>query len=182
MPENRSEWTRAMKNESRYLSNDLQALLWVSGCVKTATIERINTMKSGSLRVSRFVLSIEMLCCFIPVSFIFLVLMMNFIEIQSIRTDGRFITYAALGMIGPIGLMLGSRLLLRQPYNMGKLLKSVLYTLAAGIVIGGLMQVAAGNILLNDWWLVLILTTLMPAAALLHLIYLSQGKNKLAQN
>ncbi len=139
-------------------------------------------MKSGSLRVSRFVLSIEMLCCFIPVSFIFLVLMMNFIEIQSIRTDGRFITYAALGMIGPIGLMLGSRLLLRQPYNMGKLLKSVLYTLAAGIVIGGLMQVAAGNILLNDWWLVLILTTLMPAAALLHLIYLSQGKNKLAQN
>lgn len=181
MPEKRADWVQAMKNESQYLSNDFQALLWVIGCVKTATIERINMMKTGSLRVSKFVLSIELLSSFIPVSFVLLVLMMNFIEMPSIRTDGRFIIYAALGLIGPIGIILGLRLLLRGPYNLGKVVNALLGILAVGIVTGGMIQLMAGNINLDDWWLVLILITLMPAVALFHIIYLTQEKCLLVQ-
>lgn len=69
MPEDRSDWVQAIKNESEYLSSDFQALIWALACVKTATAERVKIMKTGTLRVSKIVLSVEVLCCFLPVSF-----------------------------------------------------------------------------------------------------------------
>ena len=64
MPTKRSDWALAMMAESKYLSNDLQALGWALGCLKTATMERIKMMKTGTLRVSKTILSLEVFCCF----------------------------------------------------------------------------------------------------------------------
>lgn len=105
---------------------------------------------------------------------------MSFIKIQSLRSDAIFIIYAALSLIGPIGLILGTKFLLRGPHNIRKMVKSLLSILAMGIITAGIVAAnfitiaTEDNIRLDNSWSVIVLIFLMPAMALFHMIYLSQ--------
>lgn len=185
MPENRSDWIKAMKVETEYLSSDVQALIWALACVKTATTERVKIMKTGTLRVSRFVLSLEVLCCFIPVSIVLTDLIYTAFKLQFSYENEIIFVYTAIVfcLIGPVGIILGLKFLLQKSFNIGKRLKPLLSILAIGIVLISFwfIQITSGNVSLVDSWMVFILIALMPAMAIFHMIYLSQGKSNLAQ-
>lgn len=192
MPENRSVWGQAMKVEIQNQTDDIQALKWALGCLKTSTMERIKTMKTGTLRVSKTVLSLEVVCCFIPVSFVFAQLIYEILN--SISHGGGFtnpntvemliMIFTAFTLIGPIGIILGLRYLLGGAINLGVILKPILTILAAGIVIVGLIWLMTFEDMIemarfDDWWLAISMVALMPALAIFHLLYLSQGKRKI---
>mgnify|MGYP003112657227 FL=1 len=183
MPTKRSDWALAMMAESKYLSNDLQALGWALGCLKTATMERIKMMKTGTLRVSKTILSLEVFCCFIPVSLVFTQLIYAVLTVLQgeLNAENLYIwIFCALTLIGPIGIFLGIRLLLKGPFRIGNILKSTLSILAIGAITAGMALLLSGNINLSDWWLVLLLICLLPAMTIFHLIYLTQNKQLIA--
>jgi len=66
MPESRGEWAAAVTNELHAIPADYAALSWAVGAVTTSYKERVRMMSIGSLRISRWMLAVESLICFLP--------------------------------------------------------------------------------------------------------------------
>ena len=73
LPTSRLEWAEAMRAELDHLESDRDALAWAIGCLVAGSKERINIMLTGNLRISRWILVPEMLLCFVPLTFGWLV-------------------------------------------------------------------------------------------------------------
>jgi hypothetical protein len=67
MPPERRVWSEAMHAESAYLP-DRDAARWALGCLFTATRERFLPMNTKDLRISRWVMLVEALGCFGPMT------------------------------------------------------------------------------------------------------------------
>lgn len=186
MPPNRREWGRAMLYETLHQTSEFQALLWALGCLKTAMLERIRMMKTGTLCVSKTVLALEIVCCFLPVSFMLIGLLNELLMLRILDREILFFAYSTLTfyLIGPIGVVLGLRYLLKGPIRIGFFVKTLLSLLAIGTVIAPIwfMQFTAGNVRFDNAWLVVSLIGVLPALAISHLIYLSKDNSKLAHS
>jgi hypothetical protein len=64
LPRCRADWARAMRNEIHHISGNRAALIWALGCVFASYRERVRAMIETNPRISRWVLVLEMLCCF----------------------------------------------------------------------------------------------------------------------
>lgn len=120
-----AEWVRAMRAELSYLSNEHERLRWAFGCLVAAIKQRFVPMNTGTFRISRWVMLIETLGCFVPLTIGWLDL--NFGPSGIIRhtpeiierfylsaPGGAFIVSmlfagAVVSFLGPIGLFLGLR-------------------------------------------------------------------------
>jgi hypothetical protein len=126
--EQHAEWVRAMRAELSYLSNEHERLRWAFGCLVAAIKQRFAPMDTGTFRISRLVMLIETLGCFVPLTIGWLDL--NFGPSGIIRhtpeiierfylsaPGGAFIVSmllagAVASVLGPIGLFLGLRYVL----------------------------------------------------------------------
>jgi hypothetical protein len=68
-PTRRREWGSAMRAELAHIEDDHEALRFAYGCAVAAITLRSTTMHFGTLKVSRFVLALEMALCFVPMTF-----------------------------------------------------------------------------------------------------------------
>jgi hypothetical protein len=114
-----------MRAELPYLSNEHERLRWAFGCLVAAIKQRFAPMDTGTFRISRWVMLIETLGCFVPLTIGWLDL--NFGPSGIIRhtpeiierfylsaPGGAFIVSmlfagAVVSVLGPIGLWLGLR-------------------------------------------------------------------------
>jgi hypothetical protein len=68
LPPERREWSQAMIAEVDHLPSAGAAMRWAIGCVFAGYIERTRSMIGTAGHVSRWVLSLEMLLCFAPLT------------------------------------------------------------------------------------------------------------------
>jgi len=167
-PRNRVEWDRAMRNEMHYISGDRTALRWALGCVFTSYAERIITMLDSSTRISRWVLSLEMLCCFTPVTLLCLAVLANLGRLDGM-TGMLALTVAATG---PIGLLIALKVVVLNRPSLSKFVVGALCILAAWTGLAYSLHTLIYGQPVREWR-ELVLIALLPALGITHLIYLT---------
>jgi hypothetical protein len=167
----RHDWSRAMLNELDHLPDAGTAIRWALGCLFAGYIDRIHTMYRSLKNVSPLILSLEMLLCFVPVTWLCVTVLSSAMHGSWSPTDA--LLYASATLVGPVGLVIAIRTaLLKQPGGgMGNVALCVLaawtFVAYSGLIIrneGGLS---------TDGWRSFVLIALLPALATAHLTYMA---------
>lgn len=103
LPPARREWARDMRGELDVVKSDHAALSWAFGCVLASIQERVLAMMNLSGRISRPVLMLEWLMCFVPLTLLWAVA----VNLAITRDDipAPLLVAAAFGTLGPIALI-----------------------------------------------------------------------------
>ena len=188
----RRDWGRAMRAEIEHIEGDWQALRFACGCAWAAITLRSTAMDLGNLRVSRFVLALEMALCFVPLTLGWLdvlfgqsgVAWLDAAAVERyylVNTDGvaalaKQLVGAAVGVLGPVGLIVAVRhLVLGRALHHGML--GVL--LIAGPIALAVVYVAANLATDTSWsteWAgFYVLFVALPLAGAAHLLILGRS-------
>jgi hypothetical protein len=175
LPRNRVDWARAMHHEVEHISGDPVAFAWAMGCVAASYMERAKTMISSDARVSRWVLSFEMLCCFVPLTFLFVATVMSLGHLDVTTA----IVALTVAMTGPVGLIFAFKIVVLNRRLLTRLVTVALGVFAAWTVAVVSLhdvseQVLAGSRSNADWWESFVLIALLPAMGIAHLIFLAR--------
>jgi hypothetical protein len=171
LPVERQDWSRAMLHELHYLPRADTAIRWALGCVLAGYIDRINTMNRSLKRVSRWVLSLEALLCFGPVTWLCVAVLSSLVKGAWSAADA--LLYVSATLIGPMGLAIAVRTaLLKQ--TVGRAATAAMCVLASWtfLAYSGLIVRNEGG-LSSDGWRSFVLIALLPALASAHLLYLA---------
>lgn len=101
-PGERAEWARAMINELDYLSPDMSAVGWALGCIWVCYSERIRAMVRSLESLPRWVLAIEMLVCFLPLTMLFSAVVQR--GLHGGFTPQAALLYGSATILGSLGL------------------------------------------------------------------------------
>ena len=179
----RSDWARAMRNEFEYVPEGFTALSWSVGCLYVSYTERVRIMEIGSLkttRVSRVVLTLEMLLCFMMptaslIGLFFLTAIQGNPEYWSTNVSSLFsILLFTTSFVGPLGLYLAFRSVVLRHRRIGKGLGFVFPALAAWTLVGNsffVLSVSAPGYELRGIFRMAIL----PSIGAAHLIWMSKA-------
>ena len=201
LPRPRQSWAAAMRCEYEHIATDRQAFTWAAGCLLVSFKERMIMIK-GDLKISRWLLTPEMLLCFLPLTLLWLdgidggsgLLRLDRALIQKyfIATPGgsvflfSLITGVLLATIGPIALAAALRLIIWDRPVGGAWLRSalvaapVLYGVTAiisrMIELGGAALSAAPSDAF-DFWSGIVLLSVLPALGAVHLLRISASSS-----
>jgi hypothetical protein len=191
VPAERREWVEAMRAEASYLPEHLY-LRWAVGCLVAAIKLRIVPMQTDSFRVARWVILVETLGCFGPLTLGWWeitfgasgvvqltpeIMQKNFLDIPG----GTFILVMMIvavpvALIGPVGLFLGLRyVLLGRGLANPKLGWILIGGLAAYAVAGTIAGLFVGPPEFAFRWKDTLLFNVLPIAAMWHLMYLAKS-------
>jgi hypothetical protein len=193
LPREKAEWAEAMRSELHHIDGNYEALGWAFGCLLSSIKLRINAMELGSLRVSRWVLTLEMALCFGPLTLGWFdivfgqsgVARLNAVIIEKffLGTPGGttalafMVTAAILGVLGPVGAVLALRaILLNRPLRS----RSIGITVIAGSILVGVVLLAQSLVLDSRAGVaeiagMLVLFSVLPAAGTAHLTHLGRA-------
>lgn len=151
-------------------------------------------MNWGTLRVSRFVLALEMVLCFVPLTFVWVDVVVGnsgvaWLDPESIQryylgnTEGvaalaKMFAGALIGVLGPLGLIMGLRYIV-----FGRALQRgwVSSLMIAGPIVLGVVYVTANLADDTRWWPAWIgfyvMFVALPALGAAHLLYLGKRNN-----
>jgi hypothetical protein len=176
LPRSRADWASAMRNEVQHISNNHAALKWALGCVFASYRERLRTMIARNPRISRWVLVLEMLVCFTPLTWLCLATFANLGRMDG-KTGMVALTVAAAG---PIGLVVAFKVVVLNRPSLTKLAMAALCILAAWTGLTYSLQLLAEPEPASHWR-EFVLIALLPALGIAHLLYLaSRPRNELA--
>jgi hypothetical protein len=185
MPENRTDWARAMRSELGSLESDYLAVRWAAGCLAVAIRSRVSEMMIGKLRISKWVLAAEMACCFVPLTLFWLLILLDGSVSPAIlrqyftAPDGIIVlvytlSVAVLGISGPVGLAIALRYI-----ALGHLVRSRVpgVMLIAGAALLGIVYVGTTLVLGGpgrwvSWLGGVLLFAVLPIVGATHLRYL----------
>jgi hypothetical protein len=198
LPASRDDWAKAMRAELDHLADNRDGLAWAMGCLVAASKERIVTMVTGNLKISRWILLPEMLLCFVPLTFGWLDAIGGSSDVMRLGGDaiqkrflqvpgGSFILAALLagailGVLGPLGLTAAFRLVFSGHAPRNQWLRTALF---AGPIAYGVLTVfirlaagGAGALALNaadsfDFWSGVLLLSALPALGAAHMLRLA---------
>ena len=103
LPEERREWVRSMRGELDAMKSDREALSWAFGCVVASVQERAFAMLNSNGRISRPVLMLEWLMCFVPLTTLWAIAVTLVVTRDS--SPAALYAAAAFGALGPIALI-----------------------------------------------------------------------------
>ena len=190
MKNDHAEWARAMRVELEHVDRSERSR-WAFGCLLAAIQLRIRPMENGTLRGARWILLLELSLCFLPMTLVWLditfggfgVWRLNATVMEQHFLDtplgasilGMMIAGALVGLIGPIGFVLGVRAVTTgaglRNRAAGYCIMAVLSAYAAASV--SLRLVAGpGAYAANLEFIVLMF--LLPMTGVLHLLYLGK--------
>src|ERR1700733_2220879 len=104
-PTERAEWCKAMINEMDYLPRPASAIGWALGCIFVGYAERIRSMTRSTLAVSPWILALEMIVCFAPLTFLFFAVVAA--AARGAMTLQAYLLYGSVALVGPLGLAVG---------------------------------------------------------------------------
>ena len=128
-PGERAEWAQAMTNELDYLSPDMCAVRWALGCIVVCYSERIDAMIRSLESLPRWMLSLEMLMCFLPLTLVFSTVVLA--GAHGGYTLQAWLLYCSGSVLGPLGLMAAFRSLFLARGGMSRATIAGLCMLAA---------------------------------------------------
>jgi hypothetical protein len=184
----RGQWGRAMRAELDHIDSDYEALRWACGCALAAITLRRTDMDMGTLRVSRFVLALEMALCFVPLTFGWFDVMFGMSGVAwldgptidlyvgtsaGVAMLAKMLAGAVIGLLGPVGLVVAMRNIV-----LGRALRRGL--VSAALVVGPILlaavyvvaNLASGTELSIEWGGFYVLFAVLPLAGAVHLIHL----------
>ena len=171
LPLERRDWSRAMISEIDHLPSAGAAIRWAMGCIIAGYIERIRM--SRSLRhLSRWVLSLEMLLCFVPVTCLF-----EFVISSSIRvmpSPPTSLLFVSATLVGPIGLVIAAKTLVFRR-AVGRITSAALCVLALWTF--AVLSSRHPGALSSDWRDI-VLIAVLPGLAAAHLAFMASEAPK----
>lgn len=189
-PPERRDWAHAMRAEADYVA-DGERLGWVLGCCWTAIKLRFDPMNTGTFRVSHWVMLVEAVGGFGPLTLGWYEITLGgsgIVHLTREIIEKNFLTYpgggyilvmifvnGVIGLLGPIGLFFGLRYIFTgrgmENYKVG-------WTLFAAPLITNIFGTIAGQFWgPSDFHVPLTLSLLLawlPAAIVLHLMWIAR--------
>jgi hypothetical protein len=178
LPPARAEWANAIRNEIDHIPGGRAALVWALGCVFASYRERMRAMIMRNARISRWVLIVEMLFCFAPLTLLCLAVIANLGRMEG-KEGLLALTVAAAG---PIGLVVAFKAVVLNRPSLNKIAIAALCILAAWTVLAYSLQIRADNAPVGEWWRDLVLIAVLPALGVAHLVYMATRPIKKAPN
>ena len=172
LPPERSEWSQAMIHEVDNLASASAAVRWAVGCVFAGYVERMRTMVRSLISLPRWILALEMLLCFLPLTLLFSAVVLT-------GAQGRFtlqtcLLYCSGSVLGPLGLAAAFRSVFFKRGWMNRITIAALCLLAAWTLTAYSAQILSfGQTHLPDWWREFVLIAVLPAFAVLHLVLIN---------
>lgn len=183
------DWARAMLAELEHVDVS-ERTSWAFGCLIAAFQQRFVSMRNGTLRISRSILLLELVVCFLPLTLGWFDVVFggsgvthlnsNIVEQHFLNTPlgtsilGMMIGAAVIGVIGPIGLFLTLRAVTQgiglSNRPLGLAMISGVASYAAASVI--LRLIAGPGAYAADVSFILLMIVL-PAVGIAHLMYLA---------
>ena len=174
-PPERAEWAQAMINELDYLSPDMSALGWALGCIWVCYSERIRAMIRSLKSLPRWVLVLEMLVCFLPLTLLFSAVVQR--GLHGGFTPPEALLYGSATILGPLGLAAAFRSIFTQSASMSRAAIVALCLLAAWTLAAYSTQILTfGQSHLSDWWREFVLISVLPVLAVLHVVLLNSQR------
>jgi hypothetical protein len=168
-PGERAEWAQAMFNELDYLSPGMSAVGWALGCVFVCYSERTSAMIQSLVSLPRWILALEMLLCFLPLTLVFSNLVQA--EAHGAFTLRAGLLYCSGTVLGPLGLVAAFRTIFLKPGGMSRATLAALCLLAAWTLGAFSAQILTfGQSRLSDWWHEFVFIAVLPTLAMLHLV------------
>ena len=168
-PGKRAEWVQAMDNELDYLPSDLCAVRWAVGCIFVCYSERMRAMIRSLESLPRWMLALEMLMCFLPLTLVFSTVVLA--GAHGGFTLQNSLLYCSGSILGPLGLVAAFRSIFLAPGGMSRPTIAGLCLLAAWTLAAYTSQILTfGQSHLSDWWREFVIIALLPALAVLHLV------------
>lgn len=184
-----SDWAHAMRAELEHIDPN-ERTSWSFGCLIAAIKQRIVSMQNGTLRVSRSVLFLELIVCFLPLTLVWLdvafgsfgVWHLNSTIIEKHFLDtplhtsvlGMMIGGAIIGAIGPIGLFLTLRAVTTGIGLRSRSLGiSMIAAVAAYATASLILRVVGGPGAYAATTSFVLLMIVLPAVGIAHLMYLA---------
>lgn len=185
-----SEWARAMRAELEHVPARVRSS-WAIGCLISAIKRRLDFMRIENFRVSRGVLLLELLVCFVPLTWGWWEVLFgssNILRLNPALVEEHFLGSSlgigvlgmmlggvVIGIVGPIGLFLMSRAVMSgkglgsRPWGL-TMIAAVAGYAAASIL---LRLIAGPGAYAADLSFIL-LFGILPAAGIAHLMYLAR--------
>ena len=169
LPASSADWGAAMRAECQALPQGAIRVRWALGCLwvcYTARLRSMNSHSSSPLGVSRWVFSLEMLLAFVPLTWLFLAVLVW--GSRGAMPWPMTLLSASATVLGPLGLLLAARLLARPRSLPGRAMllatcAAALWTVVAYALRLGSLQPAV------TYWRELLLIAVLPALAAAHL-------------
>lgn len=183
------DWARAMSAELEHVDKS-DRVSWAFGCLLAAIKQRIVSMQSGTLRISRSVLFLELIVCFLPLTLGWFDVVFggsglwqlnsNIIEKYFLDTPlntgilGMMIGAAIIGLIGPIGVLLTFRAVTTGAGLTNRTLGiGMIAGVSAYAVASVMLRLIAGPGGFAATPSFVLLMMVLPAAGIAHLMYLA---------
>lgn len=174
-PPERAEWAQAMANELDYLSPDTSPVGWALGCILVCYSERIRAMIRSLKSLPRWVLILEMLVCFLPLTLLFSAVVQR--GLHGGFTPPEALLYGSATILGPLGLAAALRSIFTQSASMSRAAIVALCLLAAWTLTAYSAQILTfGQSHLSDWWREFVLIAVLPILAVLHVIFINSQR------
>jgi hypothetical protein len=173
-PPDRKEWSQAMINELDHVPRDVSALWWALGCTFVSYLERIHIMTRSLTNLPRWLLSLEMALCLVPLTWLF-------IAVIAMMGRGRMpleygILAASATLLGPIGLAIAIRVVFLIGGSVGRPTTTILALLAAWTMLAYSGQVLHSGAPFSGWWREFVLLAILPSWAVLHLLQINSER------
>jgi hypothetical protein len=165
-PPRRLELIRAAANELDYVASPTESLIWSIGIVKASYRERLRSMSIASPQISKPVLLLEALICFLPASLLWFKASLGVFTSLMPRADGLLLVTAS--MVGPVGMMCFGELLLGRARVDASFRAFILALLMAWAVVVESILPLTSSILWSLPWRDGVLLLLFPLAAVAH--------------
>jgi hypothetical protein len=175
-PPHRAEWFEAMINEINHLPRGASGARWAFGCVFVSYTERIAAMARSTTSFSRWILSLEMMICFVPLTFLLLAIVLRTTRGAMSVRDGLF--FCSIAVVGPMGLAAAFSVLFLKRRSLNFATTTLLGGVAAWTVIGysSLVFNVGDWTHLFEFWREFLLIAVFPAMAALHLIQMARSE------
>jgi hypothetical protein len=178
LPARRREWARDMRGELDFIKSDRVALSWAFGCVLASLQERVLAMLNSNGGISRPVLMLEWLMCFVPLTLLWAAAVTIIFSRTHASLD--FFVAAAFGTLGPIALIVS---LTATASKRNVEMRRIARLLVMGFAVMALLQIlnATAHSSFTSQWLGLhfhtfVLVSLLPLLGALHFQHLARGK------
>jgi hypothetical protein len=174
-PKERADWAQAMINEFDYLPPDLSAVGWALGCIFASYSERIRAMIRPLESLPRWVLAVEMLVCFLPLTLLFAAVVVR--GLHGGFTLQTSLLYGSGAVLGPLGLLAALRSIFFKSPGLGRATIAGLCLLAAWTLVAYSAQILTfGQSHLSDWWREFVIIAVLPALAVIHLVFIYSNR------
>jgi hypothetical protein len=170
LPARQSEWAAAISHEIRHIPSDFEAMRWSLGAVRACLNERMRAMSARVLRVTRWVWIPEMLLCFVPLTWFWVVLAGETLGRSGLI--GITWPYLLVAALGPLGLALAIWKTLMPAVPMKQAVLVGLCIATGGVIalqVSGWLPLFGAGGPMADWWRDFVLIAVLPFMGALHL-------------